>query len=135
MVKDTHLTEKQIRVLRLRADGYTQAEIARKFGTSRANISATEKKALINIEKAKNTLTLTKMLKAPQWFTAKPDDDLNDIVKKIYDKADSNGIHISQNFPALANLIQEKAKEKIRGRRIILEMEIAITKKGEVLVR
>jgi hypothetical protein len=135
MSKDTHLTERQIKVFRLRARGHTQAEIARQFGTSRANISAIEKKAMINIDRAKNTLNLTKMLEAPLWFIVKPEEDLNDIVKKIYEKADSNGIHISQNFPALANLIQEKAKEKIRGRRVILEMEIAITKDGEVLVR
>jgi len=135
MAKDTHLTEKQIKVLRLRAKGHTQADIARQFGTSRANISATEKKAVSNIERAKNTLNLIKMLDAPLWFTVEAEEDLNDVVKKIYEKADSNGIHISQNFPALANLIQEKAKGKIRGRRVLLEMEIAVTKKGEVLVR
>jgi len=135
MTNDTHLTERQIRVLKLRARGHIQAEIARQFGTSRANISAIEKKAMINIERAKNTLNLTKMLEASLWFTVEPEEDLNDIVKKIYDKADSNGIHISQNFPALANLIQEKAEEKIWGRRVILKMEIAITKAGEVLVR
>lgn len=135
MLKDTHLTEKQIKVLKLRARGFTQADISRQFGTTRANISATEKKATTNIQRARNTMTLVKMLEAPLWFTAMPEEDLNDIVKKIYDKADSSGIHISQNFPALANLIQEKAKDKIRGRRVLLEMEIAVTRDGEVLVR
>ncbi|MDP6459375.1 MAG: Tfx family DNA-binding protein, partial [Candidatus Hydrothermarchaeota archaeon] len=61
MTNDTHLTERQIRVLKLRARGHIQAEIARQFGTSRANISAIEKKAMINIERSKNTLNLTKM--------------------------------------------------------------------------
>ncbi len=90
---------------------------------------------MININRARKTLNLAKMLEAPLWFTVEPEEDLNDIVKNIYNKADSNGIHISQNFPALANLIQGKAEEKIRGRRVILKMEIAITKEGEVLVR
>ncbi|MBI5253186.1 MAG: helix-turn-helix domain-containing protein, partial [Euryarchaeota archaeon] len=37
MKKDTLLTKKQVEVLRLRAQGYSQTEIAKKFGTSRAN--------------------------------------------------------------------------------------------------
>lgn len=135
MSKDTHLTDKQIRVLKFRARGSSQVEIARRFGTSRANISATEKKALKNIQRARNTLKLVKMLEAPIWVSVKPDEDLSDIVKTVYKKADSKGIHISQNFPALANLIQEEAKEKIKGRLVLQELEIAITKEGEVLVR
>lgn len=135
MSKDTHLTDKQIGVLKLRAKGYSQAEIARHLGTSRANISATVKKALKNIQRARNTLELVKMLEAPIWFNVKPEEDLNDIVKMVYEKADLSGIHLSQNFPALANLIQEEAREKIRGRRVLQELEIAITKEGKVLVR
>lgn len=134
-MRDTHLTEKQIEVLKLRAMGYSQAEIARRFGTSRANISATEKKALMNIQRARNTLKLVRMLEAPIWFAAKPEEDLNDVVRRVYEKADSQGIHITQNFPALANLIQKEAGEKIRGRRVLQELEIAVTQEGRVLIR
>jgi|TARA_B100002003_G_scaffold219575_1_gene221344 Tfx family DNA-binding protein len=135
MTKDTHLTNWQIQVLKLRFKGQTQVDISRKFKTSRANISATEKKAMINIEKSKNTLNLALMLRTALLFTVSPGEDLNDVVTKIYNEADSNKIHITKNFPALANLIQKKGQGKVEGRFVRKKIDIAITEEGDILIR
>ncbi len=59
MSGDSFLTEQQIRILRLRAQGgLKQSEIAELLGTSRANVSILERRALRKIEKARNTLLL-----------------------------------------------------------------------------
>jgi len=134
MKKDTLLTKKQVEVLRLRAQGYSQTEIAKKFGTSRANISAMEKTALKNIQKAKKTLELVKIVEAPTRITIKPNTDLNDVVKMIYEKADAEGIWMPHSFPSLANIIQSAAGDKIKGRRVLRELEVAITKDGSIIV-
>ena len=47
------LTKKQIEILKLRSNGYSQADIAKKLGTSRANISAIEKSAWENVKRAR----------------------------------------------------------------------------------
>ena len=47
------LTEQQIRILQLRAKGLKQSEIAELLGTSRANVSILEHRALEKIENNK----------------------------------------------------------------------------------
>lgn len=131
----TILTDRQIEILKLKGRGLTQTEIAKRLGTSRANISATEKTTRENIEKAKNTMELVRMIDAPLRITIEPETDLNTAVRAIYDKADSAGIWIAQSFPSLASMIQNNAKGKIKGRRILFRLEAAITKEGEVIVR
>jgi len=65
---DSTLTDRQMHVLRLRNDGHSQEEIALKFGTTKQNISAIEKMARKNIERAENTIKFIKTLEAPVWF-------------------------------------------------------------------
>ncbi|MFQ6135892.1 MAG: Tfx family DNA-binding protein [Candidatus Hydrothermarchaeales archaeon] len=133
--KDTILTERQMEILKLRRRGYSQTEIAKKLGTSRANISATEKTALKNIEKAKNTLEVVKMIEAPIWLTFGPEEDLDDVVGRIYSEAGKRNIWIAHDGPSLSNLIHDKAGKKIKGRRILSKLEITITEEGDVIVR
>ncbi len=45
------LTEQQIRVLQLRAKGLKQSEIAEILGTSRANVSILERRALRRLKR------------------------------------------------------------------------------------
>lgn len=134
MSKDTVLTERQIEVLKLKALGLSTSEIAERLGTTDANISATERKARENILRARRTLQLVKILEAPLRIVIPSESDLNDGVREIYRKANEAGIWISHNFPSLAALIQQKAGEKIKGRRVLKEIEVAITQKGEVVV-
>ncbi len=133
--KETILTKRQIEILKLRKKGYSQTEVAKKLGTSRANISSTEKSALENIRRAERTIEMVKALDAPIWLNIKTDRDLNEVVREIYDKADKEGVWIPHSFPSLVNLIQGHAEDGIKGRRVLKEFEIAITKDGEIIVR
>ncbi len=133
--KETILTPRQIEILRLRSQGYKTSEIARKLATSAANVSATEKTARENIERARSTIEFVKMLEAPLSLSFEPESDLNEVVKKIYAAADAKSIWISHSFPSLANLIQKEAGDKIHGRRLVSRLEVAIGKDGSVMVR
>ncbi|MFQ5887355.1 MAG: Tfx family DNA-binding protein, partial [Candidatus Hydrothermarchaeales archaeon] len=95
--KDIFLTPRQIEILKLRKKGYTQTEIAGRLGTSRANISATEKSALRNIEKAKNTLETLKMMEAPIWLTFEADENLDDVVGRVYKEAGKKDIWVAHD--------------------------------------
>lgn len=135
MPKETVLTERQFEVLKLRKEGLSQGEIANRFGTSVANVSATERTALTNISKAKNTLELLKDFDASFWVSIPPETDLYDAVRKVYREADENGLWIMHSFPSLATLISEGAGDMIRGRRLLSAMEVGILEDGGVVVK
>jgi len=133
--KEIFITPRQMEILILKKKGYSQTKIAEKLGTSRANISSTEKSALKNIEKSKNTIEAVKMMEAPIWLTFEADDNLDEVVGKIYKEAGEMDIWVAHDGPSLATLIHKQAGDKIKGRRILSKLEITITEKGEVLVK
>ncbi len=135
MPKDVFLTERQIQILRLRKQGLSQVAIAAKLGTSRANISATEKVANRNIQRAKDTLELVKFIDAPIWIALEPDSDVNEAVEELYRRADSEGIRVSHSFPSLSDMIRRKAGEKVKGRKVLKKLEIAVGRDGEIVIR
>ncbi|MCO6041825.1 MULTISPECIES: Tfx family DNA-binding protein [Thermococcus] len=90
----TFLTEQQIRILRLRAKGLKQSEIAEILGTSRANISILEKRALEKIEKAKNTLLLWEQINSKVAIEVKKGEDIFRVPDKLFEKADEVGIKV-----------------------------------------
>jgi Tfx family DNA-binding protein len=135
MSKDSFLTPRQLQILELRKDGMSQADIARKLGTTRANISATERTARMNVQKAENTLKLSRMIGAAVLIKIDKDTDLNEVPKRIYEKGGREEIWINLDTPSLVGLIKEECKNKIKGRRIIGEIEIAITKEGDIIAR
>jgi len=122
-------------VLELRRAGLSQAEIARKLGTSRANISATEKTARENIRRAENTVKFARMLEAEIWVRIERETDLNEVPKMIYERAGAAEIWVRLDTPSLIGKIKEECRSKIKGRRIIGEIEVAITGDGNILVR
>ena len=134
MPRDTFLTEAQRRVLELRTKGLSQAEIARLLKTSRANISILEKRARENIERAKRTLEFVKRLGTPVVVKIRPGEDLLGIPRKILRAADEVGIKLSKNYVDLLAEIREKARDKLEGRLVRKEFEIAIFTTGEITV-
>jgi Tfx family DNA-binding protein len=135
MSKDSFITKRQLQILELRNTGLSQAEIARRLGTTRANISATEKTARENIKRAKKTVNIAKMLEASLSIKIDRDTDLNEIPGIIYEKAGKEKIWINLDNPSLIGFIAESCKNKIKGRRVIAELEIAITRDGSILAR
>ncbi|GBE56530.1 putative transcriptional regulator [archaeon BMS3Bbin16] len=135
MVKDSFLTKRQLEILELRNSGLNQTEIAKNLGTTRANISATEKTARENIRKAENTINVAKMLNAAAIIKIEKDTDLNEVPKKIYEKAGALAIHVNLDTPSLIGTINRTCADQIKGRRIISEIEIAITKDGDIILR
>ena len=90
----TFLTEQQIRILRLRAKGLKQSEIAEILGTSRANISILEKRALEKIEKAKNTLLLWEQINSKVAIEVKKGEDIFMVPDRLFKKADEVGVKV-----------------------------------------
>lgn len=131
---ETTLTWRQMEVLKLRNEGYSQAEIAKKFGKTKQNISTIEKMAWANVKKAGNTIKFVKLLEAPIWFSVEENTDLNEIVGRIFSEADKAKIHMTYDSLSLAMKIREEARDKIKHRLILKGFEIGINKDGEMIL-
>jgi len=131
---DTFLTEAQMRVLELRAKGLTQAEIARRLKTSRANICILERRARANIAKAERTVKLAARLSAPVVIELKPGDDILEAPRRLFKAADEAKVKVGLNTPEIIARIREAAGGKLHGRSVVKQFELVLTADGDLVV-
>lgn len=131
---NTILTDKQIKILKLRKEGLSQTEIAKMMRTTKQNISSIERTSWQKIEQAKNTLLFAKILESPLIVTIKKNSTIDEAIKKIYETADNNGIHIIYDKISLIKNIKESIGEMIHHRKILIDLTIGITDTGDVLI-
>lgn len=134
MPKDTFLTEAQAQVLELRAKGLTQAKIARKLRTSRANVCILERRARENIARAERTIKLAAKLRAPVVLKIKQGDDILEVPKRLFKAADAVKIQVKLGTPDIIAKIREGARDKLHGRSATQIFDVVLTSKGEVLI-
>ncbi|ASJ02397.1 transcriptional regulator [Thermococcus profundus] len=103
------LTDQQVRILRLRAKGLRQSEIAELLGTSRANISILEKRALEKVEKARNTLLIWEQINARLSVEVREGEDIFDVPERLFKKADELGIKVPYSTAEIIAFLVEHA--------------------------
>jgi len=103
------LTEQQIRILQLRAKGLKQSEIAELLGTSRANVSILEHRALEKIEKAKNTLLIWEQINSKISIKIKKGEDIFTVPDKLFKKADELKIKVPYSTAEIIAFLVEHA--------------------------
>lgn len=128
------LTEHQLRVLKLRSRGLSLREIASKLGKSHQNIAVIEKRALENIETAKQTLLAYKLATAPLKIRIDEDIKLVEIPRIIMDEADKNKLKVRGDFTLVFKLIRFKARKCIEGSKVKEPIMIIVDQNGEINV-
>lgn len=108
-IMKSFLTEQQIKVLRLRAKGLKQSEIAEILGTSRANVSILERRAMEKIEKAKNTLLLWEQINSKISVEIRSGEDIFTVPEKLFKKADELGIKVPYSTAEIIAFLVEHA--------------------------
>jgi Tfx family DNA-binding protein len=103
------LTEHQIRILMLRAKGLKQSEIAELLGTSSANVSILERRALEKVEKAKNTLLILEQINSKVSVEVKKGEDIFQVPEKLFKKADEAGIKVPYSTAEIIAFLVEHA--------------------------
>ncbi|ASI99200.1 Tfx family DNA-binding protein [Thermococcus celer] len=114
MSGDSFLTEQQIRILRLRAQGLKQSEIAELLGTSRANVSILERRALRKIEKARNTLLLWEQINSRLSVEVRKGEDIFSVPERLFKRADELGVHVPYSTAEIIAFLVEHAPLKDR---------------------
>lgn len=132
-VSDTFLTERQAEVLALRHDGLTQREIAERLGTSVANVSGIESSARRNLDAARRTVELGRLLACAVRFRATPGSDLRELVDEIYARGDDAGLRVVHAEPELTTRLHDMLGDRIEARRLTDAVEVGLTADGHVV--
>lgn len=103
------LTEQQIRILRLRAKGLKQSEIAEMLGTSRANISILERRALDKIEKARNTILIWEQINSKISVDVRKGEDIFNVPERLFRKADELKVKVPYSTAEVIAFLVEHA--------------------------
>jgi len=128
----TTLTDRQVEVLELRERGHTQREVADRLGTTDSNVSAIERAAEENVEKARRTLELVQTIRAPVHTTLPEGSYFEDVVDEIYDRGDEAGIKIDYCRPELYSHLFGLLEPHTSENRLDTSIRIGITEGGEV---
>lgn len=130
----TTLTDRQVEVLKLREHGRTQQEVADRLGTTDSNISAIERAAEQNINKARRTLELARTVRSPIQFSVSPGTSFDDLIASVYSHGDDAGIKISYCRPELYTHLYGVLEECTNQNELETTIDVGITNEGEVRV-
>lgn len=133
-VESTVLTERQVEVLELRERGHTQREVADRLGTTGSNVSAVERAAEQNVEKARRTLELVRTVRAPVRFSVAPGTSFDELVAAVYARGDEAGVRIAYCRPELYAHLYGVLEERTDRNELTERIEVGITNGGEVRV-
>jgi Tfx family DNA-binding protein len=129
---ETILTEKQASVLEQRERGRTQQEIAEDMGTTASNVSAIERAAEANVEKARRTLVQVRVLRAPTKVTVREGATFQALVDRVYERADAAGIKVDYCRPELYTHLYTHLTELADGDEISASITVGIEASGDV---
>jgi Tfx family DNA-binding protein len=132
---DSVLTVRQAQVLALREHGLSQAAIADRLGTSRANVSGVEASARENVARARETVAFAETLRAPVRITIDAGTDLYDVPDRVYDACDDAGVKVVHTAPNLMKVVNDAAGTAVDGREVVAPIVVGVTSDGEVRVR
>ena len=129
------LTRRQAEVLALRERGVSQAEIAERLGTSRANVAGVESSARENVRKARGTVELVDSLRAPVRLTIEAGTDVYEIPDRLYRAADAADVKVRLSAVGVIERLTEAARDALQSRELARPVEATVAADGEVRFR
>jgi hypothetical protein len=125
------VTERQIEVLKLRAQGYTQKRVAQQIGTSRENVVLLESRAKMNIERARATLDNLKHQGLTVSVEIPKGTHLVDIPRMILNRANRAKIKLGANFTRIYEDMRFKARNHVSGTRVSRPIVVTVFPDGD----
>ena len=129
------LTRRQATVLALRERGHSQAAIAERLGTSRANVANVEASARANVRKAREAVDFAEALRAPVSVGIEAGTDIYDVPDEVYAAADEADVTVEYGAPELMKAVVDAAADAIRDRVVMTPLTVSVGRDGLVTVR
>lgn len=130
--EETNLTARQLEVLELREEGLTQAAVADELGTTASNVSAIERAAEANVEKARRTLRVVHTIRSAVQFDADAGDSIDTLVDRIYERGDAADIRISYRKPELYGHLYHELEAVLENGELQRPVTVGITTAGRI---
>ncbi len=130
--RNTTLTSRQWEVIRYRAQGLTQAAVAKKLNTTRVNVTEIERRARLKINAAKATLAALQELHASGEALIPSGTSVFEAVSMIILRADILGIRLQNTADDVLAAIRSTWREKIRGHRLTSAAKAVIAADGSL---
>lgn len=128
---NSFLTERQLEILELRGRWHTQEEIARKLGTTRENITITEKRGRENIKKARKTIEAFEML-SPVKIEIDRGENLFLVSDKILKIGDARGIDVRYSKTTIISMLRRKARKRVDGDMVLEGFKVLLLRSGKI---
>jgi Tfx family DNA-binding protein len=128
------LTKKQFQVLCLRNTGYFQREIAAQMRMSRSSVSMIEVRARRQINKARQTLRICKLVRSQTQHivTIEKGTHLQKIPMIVLQEADTFHIHIRKNMVEILRLVKRSKTNCLSDGRTIKKIYFSFNERGKL---
>ncbi|MGM0592118.1 MAG: Tfx family DNA-binding protein, partial [Halobacteriota archaeon] len=113
---------------------YTQREVADRLGTTDSNVSAIERAAEQNVEKARRTLELIRTIRSPVQFSVSPGTSFDELVTDVYASGDEAGIKLTYCRPELYTHLYGVLADATEQNELVERVDVGITNEGEVRI-
>ncbi|MGD0637902.1 MAG: Tfx family DNA-binding protein [Nitrososphaerales archaeon] len=131
----TILTSRQWEVIRYRAQGLTQAQVAKKLKTSRENVNEIEHRARLKINAAKATLEALKMPDVSGEVLIPSGTSIFEAVTMIILRADVLGVRLQGSADDVLVAIRSNWAAKINGHRLTMAAKALIGADGYLIIK
>jgi hypothetical protein len=131
----TSLTARQWQVIRYRAQGITQAELAKVLNTTRENVNEIEHRARMKINAAKATLAALQELDAKGEVLIPSGTDIFEAVFMIILRADILGVKLRGSADDVLAAIRSRWKSRIKGHHLTSAVRVQIASDGSLVAK
>ncbi len=128
----TTLTARQWEVIRYRAHGLTQAEVAEELNTSRENVSEIEHRVRLKIDAARATLAALQQIDATSQLLIPSGISEYEALSMIILRADILGVKLLNSSDDILAALRSKCKGRIRAHHLTSVVRIGIGSSGRL---
>ncbi len=128
------LTPRQLEILKIASEGFTQADIAEKLHTSRQNVYVLITRARRNIAKAQRTILLIQNLGIAVRVRIPKDTHILDAAKEVIFKADKERIRIKDDALSITAFLRSRARGNMESGRFTKDLDLIIMPNGEIML-
>lgn len=131
----TILTARQWQVMRLRATGLTQAQVAKRLQTSRENISIIERRAHENLRSARATLEALQQLSDSRELVVPSGTSIFEATSMILRRADALAIKLKISADSILAHLRTRCRGRIRLHHLTSVIRVEIRKDGSIIIK
>ena len=127
------LTQRQMEILRMRREGMSSVEVARRLGTTRQNVTILERRANRKIEEAAATLRFVQESNLGIVVRIPAGTHILDATKMLLERADSEEIKLKTNMVELISWVKTSLGDSLSSGETVRECTVFISISGRCL--